>query len=434
MKSLDQWSAADLEDGNPSLWPVAPGIPFAGLAERFGTPFFLYDLATIGRQVQAVKHAFGDRFQLLYAVKANSNLEILRFLHGLVDGLDVSSMGEVEQAILAGHAPESMSFAGPGKRREDLKAAIEWKVGVISIESLRELVDLHEIAHELSARPRITLRVNPSRPIAHFPLKMGGKATQFGLEEEEIGSAVEFVTSHSSSFDFAGIHVYSGTQCLHSDALIDNVKQVLEIVRTAQTEHACQCSRINVGGGFGVSYHEEGVQLDLRALSLGVMDAVNEFEKETHSRPTYVIELGRYLTAESGIYVTRAVSEKVSRDQRFVVLDGGMNHHLAASGNLGAGRRRNYMAVNLSKPGGEKQTCHLVGPLCTPIDLMGYDVELSAVEPGDLVGFPCSGSYGFSASPFLFLGHPTALELTHLHGTFKVARSRMRLVDFNDRG
>jgi diaminopimelate decarboxylase len=384
---------------------------FEEIAERFGTPFYLYDLDGVRERAAAVKRAFGNSIELLYAVKANPNPELLRGIRDSVDGLDIASTGELRRAIAAGFRPDGISFAGPGKTRAELRESLRSGVGIISVESLRELHDLKELAEMEGVRAPVTIRINPALTVKEFAVKMGGKATQFGIDEEDAGEAADFLRANPHCFDVLGIHVYAGTQCLDEQALAAGLADTLRIAAEMRERHGIECRVINVGGGFGVSYYDEGRALDLALLSGLYNEEFDRYRRETGSNPRFLLELGRYLVAEAGIYVARVVSEKRSRGEQFYVLDGGMNHHLAASGNLGATLRKNYLVRNLSRPGAEKKTCTLVGPLCTPLDLMGKGVAVESPEVGDLVGFLNSGSYGYSASPLLFLGHHLPAEV-----------------------
>jgi len=404
---------------------------FEEIADKYGTPFYLYDLNTIREKIRNVKRAFGNTIELFYAVKANSNLEILKSIRDDVDGLDISSAGEMEQSLLAGYDPAVLSFAGPGKTRRELEEAIHRGVGIISVESLRELRDIREIALAKGLKANIAIRINPRLLTKEFAIKMGGKASQFGIDEEDVESAVKYIRRNGTSFNFLGIHIYAGTQCMSEEAIAHNMINTLEIAANLRATYGLECQWVNIGGGFGVSYYEENKAIDLRVLADRITQAIHDYSASTGTQPRFILELGRYLVADSGIYVTRVVSEKKSRGDMYFVLDGGMNHHLAASGNLGAMIRKNYVVKNLLQPMVPKQTCNLVGPLCTPLDLLGRNVSIESPRLGDLVGILNSGSYGYTASPLFFLGHETPIELLILDNEIRVIRNRRTLTDLN---
>jgi diaminopimelate decarboxylase len=400
----------NLTELNGKIW--LRNSRFEELAEKHGTPFYLYDLDAVRDKVAVIRQAFGGNLELLYAIKANPNLELLCGMRDGLDGLDIASGGELEIALKAGYKPSCISFAGPGKTRDELKRSLEAGIGFISVESLRELRDIEEQVRGGAPRASIMIRVNPLFLLKEFAVKMGGKASQFGIDEEDLSAALEFVKANPDAFVFQGIHIYAGTQCLSEESLARNLANTLEIAARITTELKMECHAINIGGGFGVSYYEELPGIDLEKLAALFAAEFNRYRTATGTKPRFMLELGRYLVAEAGIYVTRVVSEKLSRGEQFYVLDGGMNHHLAASGNLGMTIRKNYLVRNLSRPDAPKQTCTLVGPLCTPLDLMGKSVSIETPVVGDLIGFLNSGSYGYSASPLQFLGHKKPLEIT----------------------
>lgn len=399
----------NLTERNGKTWLRSSS--FEELAEKHGTPFYLYNLDVVKEKIAAIREAFGDSIELLYALKANPNLELLGGMRDGLDGIDIASGGELEMALKAGYEPSCISFAGPGKTREELQCSLEAGVGFISVESLRELRDIEELVRAGAPQASIMIRVNPLFHLKEFAVKMGGKASQFGIDEEDLPAALDFIKAHPKSFVFQGIHIYAGTQCLSEEALAQNLVNTLAIAARVTIDYGMECRTINIGGGFGVSYYEQHPGLDLLKLAALFAAEFDRYRTTTRTKPRFLLELGRFLVAEAGIYVTRVVSEKLSRGEQYYVLDGGMNHHLAASGNLGMTIRKNYMVRNLSRPDAPKQVCTLVGPLCTPLDLMGKGVFVETPVVGDLIGFLNSGSYGYSASPLLFLGHEAPYEL-----------------------
>lgn len=400
------------------------------IARQFGTPFYLYDLNDIYEKIQIIRDHFGDSIRLYYAIKANSNLELLKAMHGKVDGLDISSYGEMEQCLLAGYSPQQLSFAGPGKTFKELEKAIKSGIGIISVESLREMEDIRKLSLDLNRKVDIAIRVNPALLIKEFAIKMGGQATQFGIDEEKLGEAVNYLRQNENHFNFKGIHVYSGTQCLNEEALVKNVNNVLEIAKKLENEYDFECAWINLGGGFGVSYHDNQ-KLDINKIARDTRKAIEDYKLVAKGNPTIVFELGRYLVTEAGIYVTKVVSHKESRGKLYFVLDGGMNHYMAASGNFGQIIKKNFIVKNLSNPDGEIKSCNLVGPLCTTLDIMGRDVTVESPRVGDVIAFLNSGSYGFTSSPLFFLGHETPVELLATRDEIKVIRNRKKLTDLN---
>lgn len=400
------------------------------LAARFGTPFFVYDTATVHRRIERVRRAFGDVAKVYYAVKTNPNLELLRSLRGVADGLDISSGGELAQAEEAGHDPDTLSFAGPAKTVAELQAAVEKGVGCISVESEREVEALREVAGTAGRRANVLLRVNPELLVREFGMKMGGKAVQFGVDEEAAPSLARRISADSDHFRFRGIHVYAGSQCFEPAGIESGVLNTLRIARTIEAASGLPCELVNFGGGFGVAHGELGRELDVVALGRALEGPLREF-LETRRGSRLVFELGRYLMADAGVYVVRVIDRKVSRGKQFVLVDGGLHHHLAAGGMFGVGLRSNYPLVNLSRPDAQTVRCNLAGPLCNPTDLLGVNVQIPEPRIGDLIAVLKSGSYAYSASPLLFLGRPTPAEIIRDGGAFRLGRRSYPMQAFN---
>ncbi|MDP1825881.1 MAG: alanine racemase [Archangium sp.] len=384
------------------------------LAEQHGTPFYLYELSVLRERARRLRAAMPAT--LLYAVKANPNEAVLRALHGLVDGLDVASLGELELALRCGWAPQQLSFAGPGKTQHELEAAIRHGV-LLSVESIRELDALSPSLPELSRsrggegrgegkpqpRPRLRLRLNPSLRAQAYRVPMIGGPSPFGIDEEELALATDHLLRHASTIDFDGIHVHPGGQCTSVGAFSAAAAATLDLAE--QVHRRIPVRTINFGGGFGVLGSEE---LDVEAAGKRLGAMLEKYRASTGQALEAVVEPGRWLVAPAGLYVARVVSEKRSRGKHFVVLDGGMNHHLGATGHLG---KLDLPLVNLSRPGAPRVMRTVVGPLCTPLDTLGADVELAEPQLGDLIGVRGSGAYGYSFSPLHFLGHPLPAEV-----------------------
>lgn len=409
----------------------APAGEWEALAAAHATPFYLYDADLVAQRIRAVRDVLQGRVHVYYAVKANPNLGLLRALRGEADGLDISSAGELAQARLAGFDPEAMSLAGPAKTAAELRAAISAGVGCISVESMREIDACADIAAALGLRARILLRVNPALPNRAYGLKMGGRAVQFGIEEDELPQAEARVAARREHVELRGIHAYIGSQCFEADGIVEATRNALRIALESERRSGLAFSRVNLGGGFGVAHAEPRRELDLERLAAGLLPVLAAHRRDA-PRCQPLFELGRFLTAEAGIYVTRVVNRKQSRGKTFVACDGGLNHHLAAAGTFGAALRGNFPLRNLSRPGGAAaEPCNVAGPACNPTDLLGVEARLAAPREGDLLGVLMSGSYGLTASPLLFLGHDTPVELVRHRGEIAVGRRSHPMTDFN---
>jgi diaminopimelate decarboxylase len=401
------------------------------LAERYGTPYFLYDTDEIVRRIQLVRESLDGLVEVYYAVKANPNLELLRILRNSADGLDISSAGELEQASLAGFDMAKISFAGPAKTVCELTQSIQRGIGCISIESPRELMECVRISGELGRNANIVVRVNPRFLNRSFGMKMGGRAAQFGVDEENLDTLFDQILANAEALDFRGIHIYAGSQCFEPAGIVAGVQNCLSIACRIEARTGFVCQVINLGGGFGASHTEASRELELKALATELTPILRQFHNASPMKRHIVFELGRFLTADAGIYVTRIISSKESRGKTFFMVDGGLHHHLAAAGSFGAAFRANFLQRNLSRPDAPAIKCSIAGPSCNPTDLLGIDVELPKPEIGDLVAILKSGSYGFTASPLLFLGRQTPVELIRHQGEVSLGRRPKTIVDFN---
>ena len=406
---------------------------FEQLAEQYGSPFYLYDIDAAAEHLQTLQNGLPENTQILYCVKANPNPKIVAMYRDLVPGLDMSSGGEVELAMQTGWPADLMSFAGPGKTDEELTLAIQNKIGSLSIESVGELRRASKIAQNLDVTVRILLRINPSSIPKAFMMKMGGVASQFGIPEEDIDDGIEIAKS-LPNIHIGGFHIFSGTQCLVLESAIANIRQTLDISRRLSEKHGIIPEEINLGGGVGVAYFPGQEDIAANELSSALHDLIIGFRSENPdlANTRMVVELGRYLIARFGVYVTHVTDVKETRGKRFAILNGGMNHCFPATGNFGQLIKKNYPIVNLSRDVADEdlEKQEVVGPLCTPLDSMARSLPMARAEVGDLVAFNNCGAYSYSASPLMFLSHKTPIELIHRHGEIIVGRRRLSAADF----
>jgi diaminopimelate decarboxylase len=420
-----------MESDAEYCWNETSLSEFHELAANYETPFFLYDADVINRRINLIRESLEHLVEVFYAVKANPNLELLRAVRGVANGLDISSAGELEQASLAGFDMTVLSFAGPAKTTAELTASIEKGVGYISIESMRELVQCVDISKRLGIKSNVAVRVNPQFLNRSFGMKMGGRPVQFGVDEEELSGVLAAILANTDNLSFQGIHVYAGSQCFDVAGVVEGVQDTFRIVREIETGVGLTCNTVNLGGGFGVSHSEKSRELEISALAAGLVPSLRAFRDSSKVERRIVFELGRFLTADAGVYVARVISSKESRGKTFFLVDGGLHHHLAAAGTFGAALRSNFILQNLSRPTAPKVRCNVAGPSCNPTDLLGVDVELPRPEQGDLIAVLKSGSYGFTASPLLFLGRKTPAELVRHNCKVTLGRRPRAIVDFN---
>ena len=400
------------------------GRSITALADRYGTPLFVYDRGAIDQKLAALRTLL-PQLEIYYSVKANPNLAILRHFVLRGCGLEVASGGEFMQALAGGCKPESIFLAGPGKTDSDLELALSGNVGEIHIESPREAARIAAICACGGVRARVGIRVNPTEEVQAGAMRMGGQPAPFGVDEEKLDLMIQFVESQPC-FDFRGIHMFVGTQVLDCSVLINQYRKAVQVARAVASRIGRPLQTVDFGGGLGIPYFTGDRELDLTQLSEGVASLMDDVRKDPHFRGTrFVIESGRFLIGEAGIYVARIVDIKESRGKKFLILDGGMNHHLAASGNLGQTIKRNYPVALVEKLHQESvEQVDLVGPLCTPLDTLGRNVNLPSADVGDLVGIFQSGAYARSASPLVFLSHNTPVEVLVDQGEDFLIRSR----------
>lgn len=383
------------------------GVPLERLAARVGsTPFFAYDRRLVTERVAAVRGALPQEIALRYAVKANPMPALLAHMRSLVDGFDVASALEMRHALDTGLDPERVSFAGPGKTSDELSVAVAAGV-TVELESAHELDRVRRAGEALGLRPRVALRVNPDFSVRGSAMRLGGGPQQFGVDAERAPALLAAMTD----VDFEGFHVFAGSQNLNAESICEAQRLTVDLlVRLA--EHAPGPVRyLNMGGGFGIPYFDRDQPLDLAPIGENLAGLLHGPVRTELPEARMVVELGRYLVGEAGVYVSRIVDRKESRGTTYLVTDGGLHHQLAASGNFGQVMRRNYpvSTARPDQPATEQAT--VVGCLCTPLDILGRAVDLPHAGIGDLVVVYQSGAYGLTASPTAFLGHPAPAEV-----------------------
>jgi len=385
------------------------GMPLTRLAQRVGsTPFYACDRGHLSQRVALLRRHLPPSVHLHYAMKANPMPAIVQHMAGLVDGIDIASGAELRVALDTGMDPAHISFAGPGKNHRELACAVAAGI-IINIESAQEMLRIADIGAVLGIRPKVAVRVNPDFELKASGMKMGGGPKQFGVDAEEVPALLRQLGA--LAIDFEGFHIYSGSQNLSAAAISEAQEKTFTLAARLAADAPSPVRTLNIGGGFGVPYFPGQERLDIAAVGHRLQDML-PLAGSVLSGAQIVIELGRYLVAEAGMYVCRIVERKLSRGRVYLVTDGGLHHHLAASGNFGQVIRKNYPVVIGNRVhGGAREAATVIGPLCTPLDVLAEDMEMALGEVGDLVVVLQSGAYGLSASPISFLSHPPALEV-----------------------
>jgi len=395
-------------------WPVfegglvVGGVPLTRLARRIGhTPFYAYDRGLIDKRIAHLRQHLPDSVKLHYAIKANPLPALVCHIAPRFDGLDVASAGELSIALDAGMNPAEISFAGPGKSAAELEQAVAAGI-LINVESFREVEILHGVSRESDLAARVAVRVNPEFELKSSGMKMGGGAKQFGVDAAEVPKLLARIDACGLAFE--GFHIFTGSQNLRAEAICEAQTKAFELALQLAAAAPGPVRTLNIGGGFGIPYFPGDEPLDISSIGANLYSIVAQ-ARERLPQAQLVVELGRYVVGEAGIYVSRVIDRKVSRGQVFLVTDGGMHHHLAASGNFGQIIRKNYpVMIGNRMQSSERERASVVGPLCTPLDLLADQMELAAAQPGDLVVVFQSGAYGYTASPTAFLSHPAAIE------------------------
>lgn len=400
-------------------------LPISRIVARHGTPLFVYSHQVLERKVSSLREALPPVFRICYSVKANPNPAFLTFFLERGCGLEIASAGELQQALAAGCAPEDILFAGPGKTEAELALAIAHNIGEIHVESELEIRRIAEISRTQGKRTPIAIRVNPGEDGLGGAMRMGGKSAPFGVDEEILPSILRLLRQYPE-LDLTGVHLFAGTQILDHRILLAQYRKGIEIATAVSQAAGKPLRTLDFGGGLGIPYFPGDAELNLQELTTGLTQLLASIEEDVcFANARFVVEPGRYLVGDSGLYVTRVNDIKVSRGKKYLILDGGMNHHLAASGNLGQVIKRNFPIAILNKfDSSATETVEVVGPLCTPLDTLARAAQLPAAEVGDIVGIFQSGAYARAASPLGFLGHPTPPEVLVQGGDDVLIRRR----------
>jgi diaminopimelate decarboxylase len=394
----------------PASCQEVGGVPLGLLAERVGsTPFFAYDRRLLTERVAALKSALPDDVKLGYAIKANPMPALVQHLSGLVDSFDVASAGELRVALDTPMPAERVSFAGPGKTLAELNQAVA-AGATIELESETEAARVADVGERLGVRPRVAVRVNPDFRVKGSGMRMGGGPQQFGVDAERVPALLATLTR--TDVELLGFHIFAGSQNLNAEILCEAQRATVALALRLAEHSPTPVEYLNIGGGFGIPYSDRDTPLDLNAIGENLAGLMADAVRPNLPSARVVVELGRYIVGECGVYVTRIVDRKESRGKVFLVVDGGLHHQLAASGNFGQVIRRNYpVAIAGAAADTDTEEVTVVGCLCTPLDLLADDVTLPRADIGDLVVIFQAGAYGLTASPTAFLSHPAPVEV-----------------------
>ncbi|WP_080495078.1 hypothetical protein [Bacillus cereus] len=396
------------------------------ICKTHGTPMYLYDGEMLREKFFSITNRIGNDVDIFLSLKANSNVSIASLFANWGAGVEVASLGEMNIALKAGFSVDNIIFSGPGKRIEELKTAIQHKIYCIIAESKQEIYAIMELAKQLNQKVRVGIRINPDQDIARAKIKMAGIPRQFGIDESQVEDVI--VTIKKSKYlKFVGIHIYTGTQNLNIDSIIDTFNYTLGLAKKIKQKYKIDLEMVNLGGGLGIAYFSQENDLNFDILMNKIKDLITDAKKEL-SNTRFIIESGRYLLAESGTYITSVLYTKESKGENFAITDGGLNHHQACTFR-GRMIRSNYPVItirgnNIEERTANKEKITIVGPLCTPEDIICKDALLPKIFQHDYICILKSGAYGLSYSPQNFLGHPSPIEVLLMGTKEYVIRNR----------
>jgi diaminopimelate decarboxylase len=398
----------------------------SAIVEKYQTPIYVYDGDKISLQYEKLRSTLPEGFEIFYSMKANPLLGICQLFRKLGSSIEIASSGELYTALEAGFPPNEIIFTSPGKTYEELEYAIETGIYCINIESVEEAQMISSIAVQKSKTVNISIRINPDFSVAGSSIKMAGVPTQFGIDQMQLNNTFTILQA-LSGISIIGIHVYTGTQLLSAQDIIYCIEQIIILALEVSEKYQFKLMFLDLGGGFGVPYFKGETALDLKLLKEGLAQIWDRFKHQL-SQTQMAVESGRFLMAESGLYLTKVLYKKTCKGNIYTICDGGSSQH-AGSAFLGRHIRNNFPMYVLNKRGNEEEV-NVVGPMCTPTDIIGQKVMLPEINSGDVVVIEKSGAYGVTQSPAMFLSHPIPAEVVYIGGQTYVLRDRGRKEDF----
>jgi diaminopimelate decarboxylase len=411
-------------------YPLSEGTLYIGdfsiqsIIEKYGTPAYVYNADVCRKQLSKLRSAF-PFFSVFYSIKANPNPDIVKIFVDLGCGVEVASAGEIQTALAVGCPPSRIKYSGPGKSKEEIQFAIDAGISEIHAESINEIRRIEHCARERKSSFNVSIRVNPQSNAESGSIIMGGRATQFGLDETQLPEGVKVITD-SPNLHFAGLHFHSGSQILDYQTYLKMYQHYFEIAEMVSAQIPYPMKTLNLGGGYGIPYFPSDVHLEIGKMGAALAPVVHHLRQNSKFHDTeIIIEPGRYLIGEAGIYLSSIIDMKTNWNKEFLVLDGGLNHHSIAAGLYSIGKRRVFPLALINKlhdPSTEKYA--IVGPLCTPYDSFANDWPSPKADIGDTLAIFQSGAYASTSSPTGLLSHPSPMELLVDNNEISVIRKR----------
>jgi diaminopimelate decarboxylase len=388
-------------------------VPVSRIAKELGTPCYVYSHATLVRHFRAYDSAFRNIPHIIaFAMKANSNLAILRLMAKEGSGVDIVSGGELFRALKAGVPASKMVFAGVGKTHEEVRDALKADILMFNVESPAELRAINEVAASVGKKARVALRINPDiDPKTHPYISTGLKKSKFGIAADR---AVEEFTLASSlgHIEVVGVHAHIGSQLTEVTPFIEALKKVVTLIGTLKAQ-GINIRYLNIGGGLGITYSDEKPPLP-QDLSNALLPLVQDLKL------TLVMEPGRVIVGNAGILVTKALYLKAGEAKSFVIVDAAMNDLIRPSL---YGAYHEIRPLNEEAGHRAKQQVDIVGPVCESGDFLAKDRMLAAVKPGELMAVMSAGAYGFVMASN-YNSRPRVPEVLIKDGEIHVIRER----------
>lgn len=396
------------------FYEIIPKKEVEKIVKEAELPAFVYFSKIIKKKINELASCLPENFEIHYAFKANPNRDVLQIVKTLGVGADVASLGELLLARDLGYPPGKIEFTGPGKTTEELIMAIDLGVSSINVESISEIEKIASICKGRNKKAHLGVRVNPKDASSSASMKMN-RHTQFGIIEDDLGEAFKLLKAARDHILFTGIHMHLGSQFMEAEKLIANFKFILEKARQFIEVYQLKIEKINFGGGWGIDMFARKPSLNLSVLREGLKELFEgEQDRAFDEKVRFIVEPGRFLVAESGLYVVEILYRKKGYQKEFLIVNGGMHQHYAAAGGIGQVIRRNYeIDIFTEEKKSEGKTSYFIsGCLCIPDDILATELELpGTVNEGDRILFFNSGAYGLSASPLKFLSHPLPKEI-----------------------
>lgn len=401
------------------------GLDPADLAERFGTPLYVYDLGVIDRQVAALRAVLPAGFELAYAVKANPALAIVAHLGRLGLGADVASGGELETVRRAGIEPGRVVFTGPGKRDDELARAVAAGLRAVTVESPAELERLERLAAAARRRVPILLRsaVADAARLERVRLVGDDGAGKFGMDTDDLQACARAAV-RSPHLELLGVHAFGASNVLDASAVAAHVASTIELGVELARRVGFPLRLVDVGGGLGIPYEPHEESLDLFGLGARLRALAGRLADDPVTRQTRILfEPGRFLVGPAGAYLARVVDRKSVNGTAVVVLDGGVHHVLRPA--LVGQEHRVRLVASRGEPGAKQWPVTVAGPLCSGLDVLAAAAVMPVPDVGDLVAVLDVGAYGFTESMPFFLSHPIPAEVAVRDGRAELIRPRV---------